>query len=176
RVEGNLGMIWLAKADYRQANVCFSLVVAGTQSESWEHVLSIVTARRGLAEVYLAQEQYNEAWHQANEAENLAEGRKLMLSLAETSLTKAHIAELDPSTPGAATYFRDQGRQKLREYGNPIILARTLMSEARYQCQRGNRGEATDLALEARDHFVKLAMDIEVQISEEFIIEMYENR
>jgi len=171
-IEGNLGMLWLLRGENLKARICFSLVIAVTEYESWQHIISIVKARRGLAEVYLAAKNFNAAWHEANEAEHLAQGRGLKLALAKTYLTKAHIAEHDPSTPGATAYYYKLGREALRSYGNPVMLARALLQEARYARQMGNIAEAHAFAAEARDTFRQLNLGGEIDLAEAFLAEL----
>lgn len=172
RVEGNLGLLWLHKKDYINARICFSLVVAVTEFESWQHIYTLVNARRGLAEVYLANEDYKKAWQEANLAEGLASGRQLNLMLAQVYQTKAHIAQYDDDAPEPAEYYYRESQLLLREHGNFLLLARNLMSEAHYQRQRKAYGKAIESALEARDLFVKLALKGEIEISEAFLAEV----
>ncbi|MFP4323467.1 MAG: hypothetical protein ACLFTK_13530 [Anaerolineales bacterium] len=155
RVEGNLGFLWLAEDKLLDAQICFSLVVAVTQYETWQHIYSLISAHRGLAEVYRAMGRFDDAWREVREAHFLAEGRGLKLPLAQTYITKAHIAQ-DSAQP--ADEFYTQGRALVRAYGNPLILAQMLVSEARYQHGKHRPDQARALAMEARELVAKLGL------------------
>lgn len=172
RVESNLGWWWLRHGDYQQAKICFALVVTVTELETWQHIYSLVTARRGMAEVLLAERSFNAAWREANEAESLAAGRQLKLLLGLTHLTKAHIAQLDPNTPGAEDYYFQLGWETLSDYGNPIMIAQTYLTEARYQQKIGQLNRAKDFILEAHDLYTQLELPNELKAIQAMLKEL----
>ncbi len=155
RVEGNLGFLWLAEGKMLDAQICFSLVIAVTEYETWQHIYSLINAHRGLAEVYRTQKRLDDAWKEVREAYFLAEGRGLKLLLAQTYLTQAHLAQDGDQDPQA---HYDTARAFIREYGNPLILAETLISEAQYQFRAGREEQAQALATEARTLLSRLGL------------------
>lgn len=150
-IESNLGLLWLEQGDYPQALICFALVLALTEKETWQHVHSLCNAHRGMAEIYLQEGNFAAAWREANEAHYLAEGRQLWGNLAKALFTKAHIAEHDPQSPQNALVFRKQAIHALESY--PMLLARTCWHEARYYHRHHQNTHAAELGQLAHQQF-----------------------
>lgn len=164
-VESNMGLTRLAMGEYLRAEDHFLNVISLTAAEPWNHIDTIVEARRGLAEVCLANENYAEAWRQANEAFRLSNERQLTLLRAEVNLTRAHIAEYDPNAPEPASDYYQMSREGLKAQNSPSILARALLDEARYQQRHGHLEDALRLADESRSIFRELGLEEEAQLA-----------
>lgn len=173
RVEGNLGSLWLTMREFLKARICFSIVVAVTEYETWQHIQSLALAKRGLAEVFLETGNFNAAWQEANDAETLAKGRGLKSILALVYFTKAHIAAKDPDNQSEEAHYERLGQATLRDYGNQLVMAHTLFEEARHLQHRGEIERAVDLALMARDAFIRSNVDRSVQAVEAFLMAIH---
>lgn len=169
QAESNLGLLWLLANDLLQARVCFALVIAVTEYETWQHVQSLITARRGLAEVHLTEGYIKAAWQEAHEAERLAGGGQLRLLLAQTYLTMSHIAEQDSPRYAQAAQYRSQAYDLLHDYRPPVVLARALLQEARYQGGKGYSQDAANLAQQARDLLLQLKLATEAEQAERLL-------
>lgn len=162
-IASNIGLVWLAMDNTTRAEKHFQAVLDTTKSVTWMHVAAITESRRGLAEVHLAREEYAEAWQQANAAAELARGSSNFLSLSEVNLTRAHIAEADPNATEPASHYYQLSREGLSQHSARNVLARALITEARYQRRHNNLQDAERLAKEARTLFTEMGMEEEAR-------------
>jgi len=172
RMESQIGWVWLMKKAYNEAKVCFSLVVALTEYETWLHVVSLVAARRGFAELLLHMGDIPQAYQEVNHAELLASGGGLRVLQAQTYITRAHIAAQDPATLLSPHECWQRARQILEEYNNPVMLARLLMAEARYQYNMNDLMAARLYAEEALQIFEAGHIEGESTLTHQFLAHM----
>ncbi len=165
-VESNMGLTRLAMSEFDRAENHFLNVISLTAAEPWNHIPTLIEARRGLAEVCLAHQNFEEAWRQANEAYRLASERNQTLLLAEVNLTRAHIAEVDSTSAEPASTYYEWSREGLREQNSPSALARALLDEARYQQRRQHFEETIRLASEAYGIFRSLGLEEEAKLAQ----------
>lgn len=155
-IASNMGLNWLGMGRYTEAEACFESVLGQTAADPWAHVLALMEARRGLAEVYLSKGDFHNAWRNAQEAIRLAKSDNDNLTLAEIYLVCAHIATRDSNAPARAdTYYR-QSRELLTKDTAPAILARAWIAEAHYQARMGNHDASKTFAQEAYRLFINL--------------------
>jgi hypothetical protein len=161
--------MWLAMGEYEQAEAHFSVVIILIAERTWEQIDALMQARLGMAEVNLERGNLAQAWENIEEAYRLASGKRNTLSLVEINLTRAHIAAADPNTPESAAAYHALSRRELAGHHSPIVLARSLMQEARYQQRHGNLDAAYQLAQEAYEIFAQQGALEEMQLAETLI-------
>lgn len=169
-IENNIGLAALALKDYARAKAQFELVLALSQDAPWDHINALIETHNGMAEVLLEAGDFAGAWTHAELAEKLATESDAKISVALTHLTKAHIAERDPVRRHEARDLYTKARQGVRTHGTPLVLARTLIDEARYQQRHGHAEETRRLASEARDMFKSMELASEVALAEELLL------
>ncbi len=168
-VESNLGLARLAMGEYDRAEDHFLNVISMTAAEPWNHLNTLIEARRGLAEICLANNNLAEAWRQVGEAFRMASGSERALMLAEVNLTRAHIAEADPNSPEPPSTYYESARTGLQNHHAPTIMARVFLDEARYQQRRSNVEAASRLAREAYSLFRDLGLEEEAGMAHTLI-------
>lgn len=156
-LDSNMGLALLGVQDYAGADAYFRAAIDRIGDQTYDHVDALMEARRGMAEVELQHGDFAAAWRHIEEALELARGIDDNLTLAEIHLTRAHIAEADPSYPDASTFFAES-RTILSAGQSPVAFARALLEEARYQYRHGNQADAEQLALEAEQKFLSMDM------------------
>lgn len=164
-VESNLGLTRLAMGEYDRAEDHFLNVISMTAAEPWNHLSTLIEARRGLAEICLAHNNFPEAWRQVSEAFRMASGSDRTLMQAEVNLTRAHIAEADPNSPESASTYYQLCRSGLQNHHAPTMMARVFLDEARYQQRRGNLEDTRRLAKEAYNLFRDLGLEEEAAMA-----------
>lgn len=167
--EINLGLTFLARGWADQAEMHFQHALALINKNPWDYVESKIEACNGMAEVSIARQDQTAAWRYVEESERLARERGFKLWMAYTYLTKAHIVENDPERHGEGSQYYDRARELLKVNGSPVLLARTLYREARYQQQHEDYAEARQLAQEALALFEEMELHGEVRLAQELL-------
>lgn len=162
----NVGLTWLAMGNYTNAESWFRSVIEATRNTSWDHIATLIEAHNGLAEIHLQRHEYDVAWAHTDESERLAIERDFKIALALTHLTRAHVAENDPKRRSMASGYYRMARQGLRASGTPILLARTLLEEARYQGRHGQPDDSVRLASESLGMFQELGLEEETRLAQ----------
>ncbi len=154
----NMGLCAAALRDYKTAKTYFLQTYDLIKDAPWDYIRLLIAQRLGLAEVHLAYQELEEAWHLADEAETLTLGRNFKQVLPSVHLTKAHIASQDPDRRHEAKTYYALARQGWQDYSSPHTLAIALLQEARYQLARKELPEAHRLAKESLEIFHHLGL------------------
>ena len=162
-VESNIGLTWLGLGDFSHAEAHFLTVIRLIIDEGISNTDALMKAHRGLAEVYLAQQNFPEAWRHVNLALELAQGMEDKITLAEVDLLRAKLAEADPHPEVSPRIFYQMSRAAVNAQNAPMVLARTLLEEARYLHRLGDLTEARTLAQQAYYLFDQLNLPEEKQ-------------
>lgn len=168
-IDSNIGQVLVSLGEYDEAEEHFQDVLAVIGEDTWAHVQVVSEAWRGLAEVYLSRGSLAKAQRHIDYARELAEGRNNKLMLAESALTCAHIAAIDPRAAKAPQTYYDECHRLLQDQEVAGIYARILLNEARYQQQRGNEGQAQHFAQEAFLRFQQENMLEEARMAQSLI-------
>jgi|GEM_PF-6448155 len=156
-LESNIGLAQLGNQNYDAAEGQFLKALAQIGQKTYDHVDALMEAKRGLAEVELNRGDFETAWKNIEEATRLAIGINDKMTLAEINLTRAHIAEQDPDHDDAPLYYT-ASRALLKTQESPVVLARALLDEARYQHRHQAYADAKKTASEAHTIFTNLNM------------------
>jgi len=158
-IDSNLGLTFLAMQNIPAAKRQLLSFLELVKDETWLHMDALLEARCGLAEVFLAEQNYAEAWANANLALHLASGRGHTVVLADIHFTRAHIAQADTSSTLLPQMIYNEAREALNMQTSQVSTARALYQEALYQQQRGNQERARQFAQEAHAIFAELGME-----------------
>lgn len=166
----NIGLCYLALSNFNEAETTFEQALSLFEGQTRANLDSMCEIRRGLAEVYLAQNNLPDAYSSIELARTTAESIQNNVILGDIFLTMAHILEADPNaTESAIDYYR-HSRELLQSGNLPITFARTVLSEARYQRNIGNTAEAHRLAAEAHELFLQIGMDEEARLATAMLV------
>ena len=161
----NKGLTLMSLGRYDEAEVSFEKALAQFEGQTRANLDSMCEIRRGLAEVYLSQDKLRDAYSSVRLAQEAAENLQNNVVLGDVFLTMAHILDADPNAEESATDYYQRSRDLVESTSLPVLIARSLMDEARYQQRKGNIEKTQSLATEAYDMFVKFEMEEEAQLA-----------
>lgn len=162
----NEGLTLLALEHYGEAEASFKQALDYFAGQTRANLDSICETRLGLAEVYLSQGQLKDAYSSIELAWESAESIQNNVILSQVYLTMAHILDADPDATESATDYYQKSRNLLEGTSLAVLIARSLMDEARYQNRQGNKTDTHRLAKEAHEMFVKFEMEEEAQLAQ----------
>lgn len=161
--ENNRGWVYLALREYETARTCFGHVLDSILMHVDAAASTLIETYCGMAEVELHEQHLDQAWFNANRAEEVTLNHGNHQQLPLVYLTQAHIAAMDGSQDPEDLH--DKTREALRRYGKPPAMARFIFNEALYQQRHGNLADMRRLGDEARLLFTELGMEQEAELS-----------
>lgn len=166
----NMGLVHLGLHNFEDAEATFERALDIFEGQTRANLDSMCEIRRGLAEVYLSRGNFADAYSSIQLARTNAESIQNNVVLGDIFLTMAHILEADPNPPESAEEYYRRSRELLQAGNLPVMFARTVMAEARYQQAKGNSVDAQRLAAEAHQLFVEIGLEEDARLATAMLV------